>query len=73
MPERKEEHSTMQITLWLIRETELARLYSKIPPERHPEKSDEIWIPRSVVEHTSKMGNQHIVTLPDWFVEKSGL
>lgn len=63
----------MQITLWFLRETEKARLYTKIPPERHPTKDDEIWVPRSVVEHTSKMGNQHIVTLPDWFVEKAKL
>lgn len=63
----------MQITLWLVRETELARLYSKIPPERHSEKSDEVWIPKSVVEHTSKTSSQHTVTLPDWFVQKAKL
>jgi hypothetical protein len=64
---------TSQRTLWFVRETPLARLYTKIPPERRPTKDDEIWVPRSVVEHTSKMGNQHIVTLPDWFLEKNDL
>lgn len=60
-------------TLWFIRETPAARLYSKLPPERNRQKSDEIWIPRSVVEHTSKMGDQHILKIADWFIEKSGL
>lgn len=62
----------MQITLWLIKETEKARLYCK-HNRPNPEESDMIWIPRSVVEHTSKTGSQHIVTLPDWFVEKEKL
>lgn len=63
----------MNITLWLIRETELARLYSKVRPDRHPTKDDEIWIPKSIVEHTSKCGNEHTLKLPDWFAEKSGI
>lgn len=62
----------MQITLWLVRETEKARLYCK-HGRPNPENTDCVWVPRSVVEHTSKTGNQHIVTLPDWFVEKAGL
>lgn len=63
----------MKVRFWLVRETEKARLYSKVPPERHPEQSDCIWIPRSIVEHTTKRGNEHEVDLPDWFVEKEGL
>ncbi len=63
----------MQITLWLIRETEKACIYSKLPPERNPTKADEIWIPRSVVEHTTKMGAQHIVTVQEWFAFKNNL
>jgi hypothetical protein len=62
-----------QRTLWFVRETPLARLYTKIPPDRHPTQADQIWVPRSIVEHTSKMGDQHIVTLPEWFVEKNDL
>lgn len=58
--------------MWLVRETEKARLYCK-HGRPNSEPSDEIWIPRSIVEHTSKMGNQHIVELPDWWIEKSGL
>lgn len=58
---------------WLIRETELARLYSKIPLDRNPEPSDQIWIPRSIIEHTTKRGNEHEVKLPDWFIEKEKL
>jgi hypothetical protein len=59
--------------LWLIHETGLARRYSKVPPERHPEESDMLWIPKSIIEHTTKRGNEHDVKLPDWFIEKSGL
>ena len=63
----------MTITLWLIRETAAARLYSRVRPDRHPTKEDEIWILRSIVEHISKCGNEHNVKLPDWFIEKEGL
>lgn len=62
-----------RMRLWLIRETELARLYSKVPPERHPEKDDQLWVPKSIVEHTTKRGNEHDVKLPDWFIEKNDL
>lgn len=62
-----------QRQLYFIRETPLARLYSKLPPERNPGKEDQIWIPRSIVEHTTKMPHAHIVTLPEWFVVKENL
>jgi len=59
---------------WLIRETEKARLYSKLPPEKyHGDKEDEIWIPKSIIEHTTKRGNEHELKLPDWFIEKNDL
>lgn len=64
---------TSQRTLWLLKETAGARFYSKLPPERHPTANDCLWIPRSIIEHTSKTGKQHIVTLPDWFIEKRNL
>ena len=60
--------------LWLLRETEKARQYSKLDPERHLiEDSDRVWIPKSIIEHTTKRGHEHEVTLPDWFIEKEGL
>ena len=68
---------TTQITLWFIEESPLARKYSKLPPDRHPTEEDMIWIPKSVIEHTSKMGvqfcDQHIVTVQDWFVRNKKL
>lgn len=59
----------VQVTLWLKLETPMARFYCKHGRE-NPADDDFIWIPKSVVEHTSKMGDQHIVTLPEWFVQK---
>lgn len=63
----------MIITLWLTRETEQARLYSKVRPDRFPTKDDEIWIPKSIIEHTTKRGDEHDVKLPEWFVQKNNL
>lgn len=64
--------------LWLIKETELARQYCKFAP--HPDlgfenadTTDKIWIPKSIVEHTTKRGIEHEVKLPDWFIEKNNL
>jgi hypothetical protein len=59
--------------LWFIRQTEKARLYSRVPPERHPSQEDQIWVPLSIIEHTTKRGNEHDVKLPDWFLEKNNL
>lgn len=59
--------------LWLVRQTEKARLYSKVPPERNPTEDDQVWVPLSIIEHTTKRGAEHDVRLPDWFVEKEGL
>lgn len=65
----------MKVSLWLIRESANARYYSKLPPHRHPTEADCLWVPLSIVEHTSKdaSGALHIVTLPDWFCEREGL
>ena len=63
----------MKIRLWFVRETEKARLYTKTPPDRHPEPTEFVWVPRSIVEHTTKRGTEHEVELPDWFIEKAGL
>ena len=64
----------MKVRLWFIRETDKARLYSKLPPERNPTEQDRIWIPRSLIESATKFPNgEHIVTVVDWFAEKSNL
>lgn len=64
--------STTTIRLWLIRETEKARLYSTVPLEKRSCDCEK-WIPRSIIEHTTKRGDEHDVKLPDWFIEKEGL
>ncbi len=70
--------STTTIRLWLIRETDKARLYCKFAP--HPDlgfsnadDGDTVWVPRSIIEHTSKRSAEHHVKLPDWFIEKEKL
>lgn len=70
--------SATKIRLWFIQQTEKARLYCRFAP--HPDlgfanadNTDKIWIPRSIIEHTTKRGNEHVITLPDWFIEKEGL
>lgn len=60
-------------TLWYVRESEKAFLYTRIPPERRPTKADEIWIPKSIVEGRTKTGNTHVVRLPSWFYDQNDL
>lgn len=63
-----------EVNLWFVRETEKARLYSRIPFEREPGPSDHIWVPKSLVEHTTKFPNGlHVVRLPLWFAERESL
>lgn len=64
---------TRKVRLWLVRETDLARYYSKLPPEREPTAADKVWLPRSQIEHTSKRGNEHVVTIPEWLADKNNL
>lgn len=64
----------MKIKLWLIKETEKARLYSKLPPDRHPTHEDEIWVPRSVIEHQTKLPDACcIVTVSAWWADYKNL
>lgn len=63
----------MKLRYWFIRETEKARLYSTTNPKVSGRDVNEVWIPKSVIEHTSKRGDEHTIDLPDWFVEKEGL
>ena len=69
--------STTKVSLWKIdgtSDTAKARCYSRVPPSRLPEAEDFIWVPISLIEHTSRnLGGHHIVTLPDWYVEKERL
>jgi len=63
-----------KIRLWFVRETQAARFYSKLPPDRRPTDDDHVWIPKSQIEHTSlEPSGLHIVTVTDWFAEKKGL
>ena len=61
---------TTTVRLWFVRETAKARLYSKVPPDRYGGPEDEVWVPMSIVEHTTKRGVEHMVKLPDWWIEK---
>ena len=65
------------VSLWFVRDTGKARLYTKIPPERSPTKTDEVWVPISITEGTTKHGttpgSQHDVKLPDWFITQKNL
>jgi hypothetical protein len=75
--------STEKIRLFFVRETPLARAYVKhnrpkmIQGFHETPPDDVVWIPRSIIEHTSKLNaanqNEHILTLPNWFIEKEGL
>jgi len=66
------DHATI-LHLWFISDTDKARLYSRVPPERNPQRDDLIWIPLSIIEHTTKRSNEHMVKLPEWFVRARGL
>jgi len=69
----------MRVRLWFVRETEKARLYCRIPMSWHPGPEDEIWVPRSVVNHTTKRPAkdgerpEHEIEMEDWFGEEKGL
>ena len=67
-----------KVNLWIVpghgSDTAMARRYSKLPPSRNPSAEDFIWVPISIIEHTSRnVGGHHIVSLPQWFAEKEGL
>lgn len=64
----------MQVRLWFVKETEKARYYSKLPASRHPGEEDHVWVPRSLVTHTTKYPDgQHVIDVADWFAEKNNL
>jgi len=71
----------MKVRLWFKgKETELARLYSKIPSSRHPTKADEVWLPRDRISHTQKFPAkpgeewpEHVVDVEEWLAIKENL
>ena len=75
----------MTVRLWFVRETAAARRYCKLPKSRNPGSDvfgneNYVWIPRSVVEHTTKRPSkdgvewpEHELAVADWFVDKEGL
>ena len=53
-----------KLNLTLVKETPDARLYQLRDGSLR-------WIPRSIVEHTTKNpGGHHIVTIPDWKLQE---
>jgi len=70
--------ATEKVKLWYMNETVRAYLFSKIPSSRQGDKTDQVWIPKSLVEHIQKwpakqneLWPEWILTMPDWFVEKN--
>lgn len=65
------------LKFWIMRETEKARLYSTVPLGQMDRggrgDGNRLWVPKSIIEHTTKRGDEHEVTLPDWFIEREGL
>lgn len=66
---------TRKVVLWFVKDTSSgkARIYTRVPPERNPAREDEVCVPLSLVEHTTKRGAGHVVTLPEWFCDKENL
>ena len=69
----------MNIQLWFIKEspTGKARYYSRIPASRGPVETDKVWVPRSVISHTTKQPAkpgeawpEHHMQIEDWFAER---
>jgi hypothetical protein len=71
----------MKTKLWFVgKETEKARLYSRLPSSRRPGHEDQIWIPISQIEHAQRwpleQGEEwpaHILTVTDWFGREKNL
>jgi len=77
--------NTTIVRLWFLWETDKARCYCRLPSSRIPawdlfNAEDKLWVPKSIIEHTTKRPPkpgecwpEHEVKLPDWFVEKERL
>lgn len=64
---------TCTIRMWYLTETDRAYQYSKIPTDRNPRFEDIVWVPKSIVEHRTKRGDEHEIKLPYWFVDAQKL
>lgn len=66
--------STTKVNLWYAKKDTVAARYYCRHNRPNPEPADFIWVPLSIIEHTSKnVGGHHVLTLPNWFIEKEGL
>lgn len=67
---------TIKLRLWQMAATDAAVKFSKTPPDRVP---DEVWIPRSQIEHITRrpaalgVWPECEVTIEEWIAEKKGL
>lgn len=62
------------VKLWFLGESKLARHYSKTNPKDPARDVVEVWVPKSLIEHTTKYPDgMHLVKLPDFFVDREGL
>lgn len=66
--------STQKVNLWVAGAgTAMARRYCK-HGRQTATPEDFIWVPISIIEHTSRnAGGHHVVTLPTWFIERENL
>ena len=72
--------SASTVRLFYVRASAAARRYCKLPKSRNPgsdvmDNTNYVWVPLSLVEHTTKRPSkdgvewdEHHVTLPDWFI-----
>ena len=67
------------LRLWIVKETEKAYLFSKLPLEKADSVTDMVWVPRSMVERITKFREtpgtfrECEVDIQEWFAEKKGL
>ncbi len=62
---------TRKVKLWLVRETDKARLFCTATPGTT--NAREIWIPRSITHSLSKDHETCVVEVEDWFLEREEL
>lgn len=66
------------LRLWQVHGTDKAYCFSKLPKDK-AQQEDQIWIPRSQIEHITRLPaetgqwNECLVKLPEWLAEKKGL
>lgn len=69
-----------KVSLYFVSESEKARKYCRIPKSRNPAETDFIWIPKSLIEGTTRYPAEnpgdyplHIVRVVEWFADKNNL